>query len=437
MIIHKRVNIPCLISFILLFFLIVFTPIPISASDNEKITLTLAAGAVGKELELAQKAADMFEDIYPNIRVKVLDTPNLAQDRLGLYLQYLEAKSSALDVYQIDVIWPGDLEEHFIDLNHYGAQEVVNDHFEVIITNNTVKRRLVAIPWFTDAGLLYYRKDLLKKYGLRLPKTWNDLERAAKIIQDKQRAEGNKDFWGFLWQGDAYEGLTCNALEWIYSNSGGAIISRDKKITINNPHAIEMIKKAAQWVGTISPEGVTGMAEEQSRYMWQSGNAAFMRNWPYAYSLGQSKDSAIRNLFDVSPLPAGKSGKSAATLGGWQLAVSKYSQHPDMAAKLALFLASYDMQKIRAIEGSLNPTIKRLYKDPDVIKANPFFKDLYNVFTHAVARPSTVTAPYYNNISQLFHKAVYSVLTGKKDARSAIESLELDLKSLTGFSLKR
>ncbi len=181
----------------------------------------------------------------------------------------------------------------------------------------------------------------------------------AQVIQDGERAAGNADFWGYVWQGNAYEGLTCDALEWIESNDGGSIISPDKVITINNDKAAAAIDRAAGWVGTISPSGVTGFQEEDARNMWQAGNAAFMRNWPYAYSLGNADDSVITGLFDVSPLPAGDSGSGAATLGGWQLAVSKYSEHPDVAADVALFLTSREEQKIRAVEGSFNPTVMR------------------------------------------------------------------------------
>jgi trehalose/maltose transport system substrate-binding protein len=190
---------------------------------------------------------------------------------------------------------------------------------------------------------------------------------------------------------------------------------------------------AAEWVGTISPDGVTGFQEEDARNMWQAGNAAFMRNWPYAYSLGNADDSAIKGLFDVAPLPFGDSGHGAATLGGWQLAVSKYSEHPDVAADVALFLASPDEQKYRAIEGSLNPTVMSLYQDADVLEAAPFFGSLYDVFINAVARPSTATAPQYNEVSTLFYQAVHSVLTGENDAQTALEELELDLQDVTGF----
>lgn len=405
-----------------------------NSASGEKTVITVAGGAVGNELELTKQAVENFNKENPDIEVKVLETPDLAQDRLGLYLQFLEAQSSEVDVYQIDVIWPGDLAEHFVDLYDYGAKEVAGDHFAPIIENNTVDGKLIAIPWFTDAGLLYYRSDLLEKYNLDVPTTWDELEEYAQIIQDGERAQ-NPDFWGYVWQGNAYEGLTCDAVEWLVSNGGGSIISPDKMITVNNEKAAEIITQAAGWIGTISPSGVTGFAEEEARNMWQAGNAAFMRNWPYAYGLGNSDDSVIKGLFDVAPLPQGDAGRGAAALGGWQLAVSKYSENPEAAAKVALYLASYEVQKLRAVEGSFNPTIKALYQDEDVLEANPFFGSLFDVFTNAAPRPSTATAPNYNEVSTYFYKAVHSVLIGESTAEDALLELEIELQDLTGFEI--
>lgn len=415
-----------------LVFVVTISGVAFADSHGEEITLTIAGGAVGQEKETTEAAAEIYMERNPHVTVEVLDTPDLANDRLGLYLQFLEAESAQVDLYQIDVIWPGDLAEHFLDLYEYGADEVADDHFEAIIDNNTVDGKLVALPWFTDAGLLYYRTDLLEKYDRDVPETWTELEETAEYIVEREREE-NPDFQGFVWQGNAYEGLTCNALEWIYSNNGGDIVSQDSEITINNENAAEMIDMAAGWVGTISPTGVTGMDEEGARSMWEAGNALFMRNWPYAYSLGNEEGKATAGNFDVSPLPAGEDGQPAGTLGGWNLAVSKYSEHPEEAAKLAMFMAGEEVQKMRAVQATLNPTIKSLYDDEDVLEAAPFFGSLYEVFTNAVARPSTATAPQYNQVSELFFQAVHSVLTGESDSQTALEYLELDLMDLTGF----
>ncbi len=403
--------------------------------DPDEIVLTVAAGAVGIELELTHDLAEMYMDENPDVIVEGIDTPDSATERLSLYLSFFEAQSPEVDIYQIDVIWPGDLAEHFIDLYEYGADEVVDDHFPAIVENNTVDGRLIGIPWFTDAGLLYYRTDLLEEYDLEVPETWDELEEAAQIIQEGERVD-NPDFWGYVWQGDAYEGLTTNALEWIDSNDGGTIVSPEGVITINNQNAIDIVNQAAGWVGTISPDGVTTFAEEDARAIWHTGDAAFMRNWPYAFALSASEDSAVTDVFGVGPLPAGLAGTGSATLGGWQLAVSTYSEHPEEAADLALFMANYESQKHRAIEGTMIPTIMDLYEDPDVVEAHPWFEDLFDVFINAVARPSTATAPNYSAVSEAFFTAVHDVLTGEMTAEDAFEELELDIQDVTGLEIE-
>jgi trehalose/maltose transport system substrate-binding protein len=401
-------------------------------SSAEKTVITFALGQPNaKTAEVLDRITKDFTAKNPDIEVNILAGPQSATDLLGLYLQFFEAKSTEVDVLSIDVIWPGDLANNLLDLYQFdGVKEAVASHFPAIVENNTVDGKLVGIPWFTDAGLLYYRKDLLEKYGFSAPPaTWTELEEMAKTIQEGERAD-NPDFWGFVWQGQAYEGLTCDALEWIKSNGGGSIVEPDGTISINNEAAAAALERAKAWIGEISPPGITGFMEEDSRRAWQAGNAAFMRNWPYAYSLGDADDSAIKGKFDVSPIPGAEAGQSAATLGGWQVAVSKYSPNPEAAAKFAQYLTSEPVQKIRAIEETALPTVMSLYEDAELLEAQPWMGNLYDVFINAVARPSTITSPSYNQVSTKFYNAVYSVLTGKKDAQTALEELELDIEDL-------
>jgi trehalose/maltose transport system substrate-binding protein len=206
-------------------------------------------------------------------------------------------------------------------------------------------------------------------------------------------------------------------------------------ITINNDAAASALDRAYSWIGKISPPGVTSFQEEESRRVWHGGNAAFMRNWPYAYSLSNGEDSAVVGKFDATSLPGAEAGMSAATLGGWQLAVSKYSKHPKEAAEFVKWLASTESQKTRAINISLIPTKKALYEDADVAAAQPFMPKLLPVFTSAVARPSTATAPRYNEVSNIFFTNVSDVLTGKQSGADAVANIELDLQDLLGFEV--
>jgi trehalose/maltose transport system substrate-binding protein len=402
------------------------------ARDAGAATLAISCGALGQELKLCQEATGAWAKQTGNT-VKVISTPHSATERLALYQQILAAGSSDIDIFQVDVVWPGTLAPHFIDLSGFIDAEALKAHFPAIVANNTVAGRLVAMPWFTDAGVLYYRKDLLDKYGKQPPVTWSELAATAREIQQAERAAGNARMQGFVFQAKAYEGLTCDALEWVSSFGGGSIIADDGKVTIDNPQSVAALRQAAGWIGDIAPQGVLNYDEEQSRGVFQSGNAVFMRNWPYAWALAQAPDSAVRGQVGVIALPrgAGEGGRHSGVLGGWQLAVSKYSAHPDLAAQLVAYLTSYAEQKRRAIEASYNPTIAALYEDPEVLAAVPFFGQLHATFTHAVARPSRVTGDKYNRVSAEFYGAVREVLSGKQDAAKGLAGLQRKLERLS------
>ncbi len=402
-----------------------------AAPARAGVTLSFACDSTGKGYDICKAGTDAWAAKTGNT-VNVIQVPNETGDRLGLYQQQLAAGSSDVDVYMIDVVWPGLIGAHLLDLKPLVPDKEVSAHFPAIVQNNTFNGKLVGIPWFTDAGVLYSRSDLLAKYGFHgPPKTWDELAAMAKKIQDGERA-ANPLFQGFVFQGKNYEGLTCDALEWLTSFGGGTIIDPSGKITIKNPQTVAMLKTVQGWVGTIAPEAVTTYAEEEARNVWQAGNAAFMRNWPYAYALGQAEGSAIKGKITVSALPAGASGHGASTLGGWQLAVNAKSKHAKESVELIRYLTGPEEEKRRAIQGSFSPTIASLYKDPEILAATPFFGPLYDVFVNAVARPATVTKAKYNQASNAFANAVYSVLTKKQTPEEAVNALQSQLARVKG-----
>jgi trehalose/maltose transport system substrate-binding protein len=358
--------------------------------------------------------------------LEYISRPNDATATLQQYQQYWAAKSGDVDVYMIDVIWPGIAAPHSVDLKKYFKEDEIKQHFPRIIENNTVGGKLVGWPFFTDAGVLYYRTDLLEKYGYKEPpKTWEELTEMAKKIQDGERKDGKADFQGFVFEGKASESVTCNAIEWIYSYGGGTIIDPDKKVTINNPNAIKALETAKGWVGTISPQGVVSYGEEEARNIWQNGGAAFMRNWPYAYALSADPKSPISGKFDATVLPkGGANGKNAACLGGWQLMVSAYSKNPEVAADLVRYLCSTEAQKKRAIDLSQLPTRPEVYKDPEVLAKNKWFSNAVEILNNAIARPSTVTKADYNQVSTAFFQSVNKVLSGGESAQQAVADVE-------------
>jgi trehalose/maltose transport system substrate-binding protein len=393
--------------------------------------LAISCGAVGQELQLCRDGVAAWSE-QSGVPVKVVSTPNSTSERLALYQQILASGSADIDVYQIDVIWPGILGTHFVDLTPAFEPATLDGHFEAIIENNTIDGELKAIPWFTDAGVLYYREDLLDEHGHEPPTTWAEMAAIAEEIQNAEREAGNQRMVGYVFQGNAYEGLTCNALEWIYSYGGGRIVDDAGEVTVNNPAAVAALEEAASWVGNITPQGVLAYQEEEARGVFQAGHAVFMRNWPYAWALANAEDSPIKGKVGVTALPkGGEDGRSTGTLGGWNLAVSRYSDMREEAMDLVAFLASYEEQKRRAIEGAYNPTIAALYEDDEVLQANPFFGELFETFVNAVARPSDVTGARYNQVSTEFWNATHNTLNGSTTADRALAQLERKLERLS------
>ena len=203
----------------------------------------------------AEKATiERFKEVCPNITVDRIDGDANVQNLLATYLTAFEAQSDDFDVIRVDVIWPGLLAEHLLDMSEYTPQEQIDSYLPALLQNNTVDDRLVALPLRIGFGMLYYRTDLLEKYGFDAPPTtWEELEAMAQTIQEGERAEGNSEFWGFVWQGNAYEGLTCNALEWQVSNGGGSVVNPDGTISVNNSEAMDAFERAAGWVDNDQP----------------------------------------------------------------------------------------------------------------------------------------------------------------------------------------
>jgi trehalose/maltose transport system substrate-binding protein len=390
--------------------------------------LTVACGPSGTDVSYCFKYAQEWAKQTGNT-VRNFSPPSSVPDKLALYRQLFAAKSTDIDVLQIDLVWPGLLKDHLLDLSPFMRGEE-RKHFKTLVDGNTVNGRLVAMPWYTDAGVFYYRKDLLTHYKQTVPSTWQEFSDIAKRIQTAERARGNPDFHGFMFQGKADEGLTCHALEWIAGNGGGQVLSDSGEITVRNKAAAAALDMAASWIGNISPLGVLNHEPEDSRGVFQSGNALFMRNWPYAWALMQKDDSPVKDKVGIAPMPGLQAAGGRSAVGGWQLGVSRYSKHPELAADLVLYMTSATVQRERAIAGAFNPTRPTLYEDKEVIAANPHMPALSAIIVKGVIRPSTVTGLKYPQVSQSVWYAAHDVLSGRMKGEEAVTRLEKRLERI-------
>jgi trehalose/maltose transport system substrate-binding protein len=388
-------------------------------------TITFVGDSVGgghvRDTTLAKKFT-----AQTGIKVKVVPHPTASDAAYSQLARAFATHSSSIDVAMIDVVWPGAFAPFLVDLKpKLGAQSKM--HSAGIVQSDTIKGKLVAMPWFGDFGMLYYRTDLLKKYGYkRPPASWTQLFQMAKKIQAGEQAS-NPSFSGFVYQGNAYEGLTCDALEWIASSNGGHFIDGNKA-TINNSKAADILNMFRANVGVTSPRAVTTYQEGEAQTAFTNGDAAFERNWPYAYSLNQAAGSKVKGKFAVAPLPHGAGGHSVATVGGWQLAVSKYSKHQDAAIEFVRYMTSKAVEKFDTITNSNVPTIPSLAKDPQVRKAAPYLNPATANVPRAT-RPSSILGAKYNEGSKDIYQAISRILNGSS-AQSVLPGLESQLNAL-------
>ena len=376
------------------------------------------------------------------IQVKRLPRPDGSLNQLTLWRELLKKGAASPDVVSIDVIWSGILGQYLMDLKPYFVTELSAQN-PVVLASYTVEDKVVAIPHHAYIGVLLYRPSLLRKYGYRdPPKTWDDLEKMATRIQAGERAKGDKGFWGYVWQGGVNEDLTCSGLEWQLSDGGGRIIEDDKTISVNNPNVIRAWQRAARWVGSISPPGVTAYGLWDAQNVWGSGNAAFLRGWQADYSVithgwpfkGSESLKNRGNVAEigVTSVPGGPSGR-ADTLGGNGLAISRSSAHPRESLELVRYLLRKDVDLMHANERSGPPQAVEFYELPTMLDPYPQAAKSGQGGGVLAARPSVIAGDKYEEVSRAYIRAVRSVLTREKIASVAAAELEKELIRITGF----
>ena len=401
------------------------------------VTVTFVDPEWSKDLTEKTLIADIrLKDFtqQTGIGVKHLPTPETTLDQLDLVRKLLRQEGTSPDVNGVDVIWPGVLSEELMDLKPHLTTELSAINADMV-ASYTVKGKLVAVPYHSDIGVLFYRKDLLRRYGYRAPpRTWDELEQMATRIQEGERARGQKDFWGFTWPGAAGEGLTCNALEWQFSEGGGRIIEADGTVSVNNPDAIRSWQRAAHWIGWISPRSVTSLEEwDAVNDFYHAERSAFYRGWARSYLLSVRDNPAIQEQIGMTNVPAGKNGQ-AATLGGFGLGISRSSRHPTEALQLIRFLVHQEIKLEEAPSGHDSQNGPAVYDPTAISKTKQNSADNGKPqMSGIVARPSTVAGEKYEEVSRAYIEAVHSVLLGQSRAPDAAASLEQELVRITGF----
>jgi multiple sugar transport system substrate-binding protein len=363
---------------------------------------------------------DKWNAAHPDEKVTFKEQSDQADQQHDDLVQHFQAKDQNYDVVSVDVIWTAEFAAK-------GWLHPLKDSFAVdtskflpaTVKTATYNNTLYALPYASDGGLLFYRKDLVKTP----PKTWDEMMGMCSIAK-----QNNMDC--FSGQFAKYEGLTCNATEAI-NTAGGKVVGDDGKTPeVNSPESAKGLSRLAEAYknGNIPKQAIT-YQEEQSRQSFEAGKLLFLRNWPYVYSLATTDASSkVKDKFGIAPLP-GESGPGASTLGGHDAAISAYSAHKATAFDFLKFWASEETGRYFATQGSLAPVLSSLYDDPALQKKLPYLPTLKTSIENAVPRPVT---PFYPAVTKAIQDNSYAAIKGEKSVEQALTDMNNAIKAAGG-----
>jgi multiple sugar transport system substrate-binding protein len=366
----------------------------------------------GKDTSGAQTfAIEEFNKANPDIKASLLEFSTSADEQRTQFVQRQEAKSGECDVFYADVIWTAEFasQQWIYDMTPY-VESRKGDLIEATLESVTYEDKYWAMPQQTDAAFLYYRTDQVDA----VPATWQEVYEVA----------GQND--GIVYQGAPYEGLTCDFLEIAYA-AGGEILSEDgTEAVIDSPENLQALQFMVDGVENgIAANGVTTYMEEESRRYFESGRATFMRNWPYAFALGQKKGTQVSGKFAVAPFPDFEGAGTAAILGGHNLVISQFSDNPGAALALVDFVTNQEMQVTQFRDYSLAPVLTAAYDDPAVQKKYDFADELRDSVAQARSRP---VSPVYPQISQAIYENVNEALAGRVSPEEALKNAQAQMQ---------
>lgn len=392
------------------------------ACSADEPQLTFSGSAVGAEGDVIRRQLARFDGLHPGTRVEVRVTPDAADQRHQLYVQWLNARVPEPDVLQLDIIWTAEFAAAgwILPLERLSN---VDDFFPSLVQANRWEGKLYAAPWFVDAGLLYWRTDLFA----RPPSSLEELRLNAL---DAIRSGGAPQ--GLVWQGARYEGLVTVFLEHLAA-FGGGVLDNQGRVIVDRGEAIRALAfmRDSIRVDGIVPASVLAWQEEHTRFAFQSGQAAFMRNWPYAWPLlARAGASEVAGHVGVIPFPAAHGGHESAALGGAQLAINRHSREPDLARALVEFLIAPEQMLERArIAGQL-PARRSLYDDPTLAEALSMpLPEVLRALDSAVPRPVT---PVYTELSEVLQVHVHRTLSGQEEPEAALHAAAAEIRALLG-----
>ncbi len=349
------------------------------------------------------------------VSVELVEGPNATDLRESLYTAALLAGDESFDLVYMDVTWTSKFASAgwLVPLDDLFPDGDLEKLLPSAVAAGRYRGRLYRVPVRTDVGLLYYRRDLLEAAGFVPPRSFTELLDIAGALQSPP------ELWGFLWQGSQYEGLVCVFLEVLHGFGGFWVDETTREVGLDRPQALAALEflRRCRSEERISPPGVTGLKEDDSRRLFQDGRAVFLRNWPYVFRLAQAPDSPVAGKVGVELMVHAPGSSGGAALGGWGFGISRFSRRPRLAAEFVRHAVSLESQRLLCRDTGYAPALAAAYSDPELLAANPLLAEIRRIHESAVTRPAI---PRYALASDILQRHLSACLAGLAPADRAL-----------------
>jgi len=395
------------------------------AWSQQPVTISFLVRAV--EGDQLQTLADDFMDENPDIRINIVRGPNAADSVENLYTTSFLLGDSPYDLVYSDVVWiPKFAAAGWLqDLSDRVSEDELEEFLEADVSAGRYQGGLYRMPFRSAMGMLYYRTDLLEEIGAEPPNTYEELIAASEAIQEQTDVP-----WGYVWQGLQYEGLITNFVE-IISGYGGFWVDPDTfEVGLDQPPAIQAVEfmKTVIQQG-ITPPGVTNFLEEDSLRVFENGNAAFLRNWPYVWAEANKEESPVQGKIALKPMVHAPDENPAACLGGWGFGISATTPHPEEAWQVVEYFTSREAVKQFVMEYAYVPSHRALFNDADILDRYPHYQQLLEVAETTVPRPPI---GQYAQLSDILQRYLSAAITDQMPPKVAMEAAAGETRRVLG-----
>ncbi len=407
------------ISILLIFFLTWPTSPPVN------LTLVIPAS----DATYWSSLTDGFEAKHPDIRIRLVQVKNRQGDlteKLKEFHTLNFLAGNSYDLIYMDIIWVSEFAEKGWLMNL--SDRISPKELAKFTTSDVAAGRynsgLYRIPFSSNIGLLYYRKDLLQEAGYQPPETFQELIQISQALQKQGSVK-----WGYLWQGREYEGLSAMFVEVLYGYGGFWINPATQEVGLDRPEAIAAVQFLLSTIEkNVSPAAVISYSEDESLAEFQQGNAVFLRGWPDRWATLNAQDSPIRGKVGIQPIRLHAQGHSGGSCNGsWGLGIAQTSKHPDQAWKAIEYLTSAQGQRQFILETSHLPSRKTLFRDSELVEKYPYFPQLVTAIQSSVLRPPI---PEYASASEILQRYLYEALAKQRSPEQAMKAAAFETRKL-------